>query len=1066
MLACSMAIAFLGSTAVRTIQEMLLAAAAVLSLHALLFMWFFNRNGSSGFSSSSTAEEVTRGVDASGLTAIVTGASSGIGTETARVLALRGVHVIMGVRNMASGREVKDALVREIPAAKVDVMELDLSSLASVRKFASEFNSSGRPLNLLMNYGDTIHALQRQHRATVCNKSPGYSFCHFLLTNLLLDTMKKTARESDIEGRIVNVSSEFHRYSYPERIRFDNINDQSGYKRFLAYGQSKLANVLHANELTRRFKEDGVNITANSLHPGVIATNLFRHNTSLATDNPIRVFLKSLAGLVLKNVQQGAATTCYVALNPQVKGVSGEYFSGCNLAAACSESRDAQLAKKLWDFKGYGVIPFAIWSLVSVLYYFIVTMKSQKMAWQQHGHGLSLLHCSTSQERTLLAAAAILSLHTLTTRLILDHLIMWFFKRKGSSGLSSSSTAEKVAQGIDASGLTAIVTGHTCMCLFYLNYDCFVLSWYKMGDLCSLFRVPFYVGVDRLYDAIVKEISTAKVDPMELDLSSLASVRKFASDFSSSGRPLNLLMSYGDTVHALQRQHRATVRNKSPGKRHVKDREGRIVNVSSESHCSPYPEGIRYDKIIDQPGATTCYVALNPQVKGVSGEYFSGCNPAAASSESRDAELAKKLWDFKCCFLTKKRKGMKNSGNVVCMIAFQKRESAMFCWTGLRPLAPEEIKWTNAYCSLPFEKGTSGFSASSTAEDVTQGIDGSGLTAIVTGASSGIGAETARVLALRGVHVVMGVRNLEAGRAVKEAIVKGNPNAKLDAMDLDLSSMASVKKFAEDFKSLNLPLNLLIYTFVSNNAGIMATPFMLSRDNIELQFATNHVGHFLLTNLLMETIRKTARASRKEGRIVNVSSRRHKFSYPEGIRFAKLNDPSGYNSLSAYGQSKLANILHANELARQLKCTLSLCYKLGFSLSRPSLALVPEVFGHCAFLSKLLQHFDDILFNQEDRVEVTANSVHPGLIATNLFRHYSFLTGLVGLVGKYVIKNVQQGAATTCYVALHPKVKGMSGQYFADSSIAKASLQANDAELATKLWDFSLDLVRRGSTPS
>lgn len=312
-------------------------------------------------------------------------------------------------------------------------------------------------------------------------------------------------------------------------------------------------------------------------------------------------------------------------------------------------------------------------------------------------------------------------------------------------------------------------------------------------------------------------------------------------------------------------------------------------------------------------------------------------------------------------------------------------------------------------------KGTSGFSASSTAEDVTQGIDGSGLTAIVTGASSGIGAETARVLALRGVHVVMGVRNLEAGRAVKEAIVKGNPNAKLDAMDLDLSSMASVKKFAEDFKSLNLPLNLLI-----NNAGIMATPFMLSKDNIELQFATNHVGHFLLTNLLMETIRKTARASRKEGRIVNVSSRRHKFSYPEGIRFAKLNDPSGYNSLSAYGQSKLANILHANELARQLK---------------------------------------------EDRVEVTANSVHPGLIATNLFRHYSFLTGLVGLVGKYVIKNVQQGAATTCYVALHPKVKAMSGQYFANSSIAKASLQANDAELATKLWDFSLDLVRRGSTP-
>ncbi|KAJ6358518.1 hypothetical protein OIU76_000264 [Salix suchowensis] len=309
------------------------------------------RNGSSGFSASSTAEEVTRGIDASGLTAIVTGASSGLGCETTRVLALRGVHVIMGVRNMAAGRDVKDAIVKEIPAAKVDFMELDLSSLASVRKFASDFNSSGRPLNLLINNAGIMATPFMLSKDNIELQFATNHLGHFLLTSLLLDTMKKTARESDIEGRIVNVSSEFHRYPYyPEGIRFDKLNDQSGYKRFLAYGQSKLANVLHANELTRRFKEDGINITANSLHPGIIATNLFRHNVSLANDNPIRVFLKTLAGLVLKNVEQGAATTCYVALNPQVKGASGEYFSGCNLASASSESRNAELAKKLWDF--------------------------------------------------------------------------------------------------------------------------------------------------------------------------------------------------------------------------------------------------------------------------------------------------------------------------------------------------------------------------------------------------------------------------------------------------------------------------------------------------------------------------------------------------------------------------------------------------------------------------------------------------------------------------------------------------------------------------------------------
>uniref|UniRef100_A0A2N9J230 Short-chain dehydrogenase TIC 32, chloroplastic n=1 Tax=Fagus sylvatica TaxID=28930 RepID=A0A2N9J230_FAGSY len=253
-------------------------------------MWPFNRKGPSGFSSSSTAEEVTQGIDGTGLTAIVTGASSGIGTETTRVLALRGVHVIMGVRNMVAGKDAKEAIVKKIPTAKVDAMELDLSSMASVRKFASEFNSSGLPLNILMSYGNTILALlPRHHRTTVCYES--------------------------------------HRYSS-----------------FAAYGQSKLANVLHANELARAFKKDGVDVTANSLHPGAIVTNLFRQS------NIINGIVSTLGRFVLKNVEQGAATTCYVALHPEVKGVSGEYFSDSNISKASSQGRDSELAKRLWDF--------------------------------------------------------------------------------------------------------------------------------------------------------------------------------------------------------------------------------------------------------------------------------------------------------------------------------------------------------------------------------------------------------------------------------------------------------------------------------------------------------------------------------------------------------------------------------------------------------------------------------------------------------------------------------------------------------------------------------------------
>ncbi|XP_030537201.1 short-chain dehydrogenase TIC 32, chloroplastic-like [Rhodamnia argentea] len=305
-------------------------------------------------------------------------------------------------------------------------------------------------------------------------------------------------------------------------------------------------------------------------------------------------------------------------------------------------------------------------------------------------------------------------------------------------------------------------------------------------------------------------------------------------------------------------------------------------------------------------------------------------------------------------------------------------------------------------------KGPSGYSARSTAEEVTQGIDGTGFTAIVTGASSGIGVETTRVLALRGVHVIMAVRNVDAGRSVKEAILEELPSAKIDVMELDLSSMASVRKFALDYQSSALPLNLLI-----NNAGVMACPFTLSQDNIELQFATNHIGHFLLTNLLLETMKKTSQESNAEGRIVNVSSVSHRSAYREGIHFEKINNESEYNAMQAYGQTKLANILHANELARRLK---------------------------------------------EEGVQITANSLHPGGIATNIARHHSIFNVLSNLA-KFFLKSVAQGAATTCYVALHPQVKGISGEYFMDSNKAQASSLARDAELGKKLWDFSISLT-------
>uniref|UniRef100_A0A803N7K3 Short-chain dehydrogenase TIC 32, chloroplastic n=1 Tax=Chenopodium quinoa TaxID=63459 RepID=A0A803N7K3_CHEQI len=261
--------------------------------------------------------------------------------------------------------------------------------------------------------------------------------------------------------------------------------------------------------------------------------------------------------------------------------------------------------------------------------------------------------------------------------------------------------------------------------------------------------------------------------------------------------------------------------------------------------------------------------------------------------------------------------------------------------------------------------GASGYGSATTAEQVTEGIDASNLTAIVTGGASGIGLETARVLALRNAHVIIAARNMNAANEAKEMILKDNKSARIDVLKLDLSSLTSVRECANKFLALNLPLNILI-----NNAGIMFCPFQLSEDGVELQFATNHLGHFLFTNLLLDKMKQTAKATGIEGRIVNLSSIAHLHTYPGGIRFDKINDEDGYSDKRAYGQSKLANVLHANELSRRLK-----------------------------------------------------------------------------------------GASTTCYVALHPQLKGETGKYYVDCNELEPYALAKDEELAKKLWEFSENLV-------
>ncbi|XWS48198.1 hypothetical protein CRYUN_Cryun13aG0053000 [Craigia yunnanensis] len=319
--------------------------------------------------------------------------------------------------------------------------------------------------------------------------------------------------------------------------------------------------------------------------------------------------------------------------------------------------------------------------------------------------------------------------------------------------------------------------------------------------------------------------------------------------------------------------------------------------------------------------------------------------------------------------------------------------------------------------------GPSGYGSKSTAEQVADNcsclVDPQHLTAIITevgscvqGATSGIGAETARVLTKRGVRVVIPARDVKKAAELKEGIQKENPNAEIMLFEFDLSSLASVKRFCTEFLAQGLPLNILI-----NNAGIFSQNLEFSEDKIEMTFATNYLGHYLLTEMLVEKMVETAEQTGIQGRIIDLSSVIHSWVKRDCFCFTQMLNPRNYNGTRAYAQSKLANILHAKEIATQLKVK---------------------------------------------NAKVTINAVHPGIVKTGIIRaHKGFITDSLFFVASKLLKSASQGASTSCYVALSPLVQGISGKYFADCNESNCSALANDEIEAQRLWRQTRSLIHR-----
>ena len=298
----------------------------------------------------------------------------------------------------------------------------------------------------------------------------------------------------------------------------------------------------------------------------------------------------------------------------------------------------------------------------------------------------------------------------------------------------------------------------------------------------------------------------------------------------------------------------------------------------------------------------------------------------------------------------------------------------------------------------------SDFDEHSTAEDVTAGIDLSGKLAVVTGCTSGIGFETMRVLAQRGAYVVGTSRSLEKAHAAC-ARVPGRTTP----LQLELSDFDSVIACANAIRSIHSALDILVC-----NAGYLGGSGDRELvDGIEKHFAVNHLGHFVFVNRLLGRSYLSS-----QGRIVVVASRAAYKSAPDaGIEFDNLGAVYGYEDRRAYGHSKLANVLFSLHLGELLKGT-----------------------------------------------RMTVNALHPGVINTEIDRHMSRFkqTGFALMAALGGTKTVEEGAATSCYVATSPLLGETSGKYFEDCNAVTVlgDTHMHDAAMAEKLWRVSEDLTR------
>ena len=270
-----------------------------------------------------------------GKTAVVTGATNGIGRVSARALAQMGAKLILVARDRGRAEETRAEILRAAPGADVTIVLADLSSQAEVRRAAAEILATGAPIHVLLNNAGVTQLTRSETVDGIETTFAVNHLAYYLLTLLLLERIRASA-----PARIVNVASDAHRFGGP--LDFDDLGATKSFSWMGVYGRSKLANILFTRELARRL--EGTGVTVNCLHPGAVRTGLGQNN-----DAPILKLLVKVAQLFMRSPEKGAETSIWACSAPELAKVSGRYFADRRERTPNALALDDAAARRLWD---------------------------------------------------------------------------------------------------------------------------------------------------------------------------------------------------------------------------------------------------------------------------------------------------------------------------------------------------------------------------------------------------------------------------------------------------------------------------------------------------------------------------------------------------------------------------------------------------------------------------------------------------------------------------------------------------------------------------------------------